>query len=94
MAKTPRCWCRAEFDPQSGAKIPHAHVQRSVLELRSRAAKLINKKLSPKLFYLLLAALGLRCCCVEALDCGEWGHFLVVVRLLIKVVSLVAEHGL
>ena len=48
-------------------------------------------------FFLIcfLVALGL-CCCAQAFSsCGEWGLLFVVVRgLLIKVASLVAEHGL
>ena len=47
------------------------------------------------LFYLFLAALGLRCCARAFSSCGEWGLLFVVVhRLLIAVASLVAEHGL
>ena len=48
-----------------------------------------------KLIYLFLVALG-PCCCVRAFSsCGEWGLLLIVVlRLLIAVASLVAEHGL
>ena len=47
------------------------------------------------LFIYLLAALGL-CCCARAFSsCGERGILFVAVRrLLIKVASLVAEHGL
>ena len=45
--------------------------------------------------YLLLAALGLRCCAQAFSSCGEPGLLFVVVhRLLIVVASLVAEHGL
>ena len=45
--------------------------------------------------YLFLAALGL-CCCTQAFSsCSEQGLlFVAVCRLLIAVVSLVAEHGL
>ena len=48
------------------------------------------------LFYLFLAASGLRCCAHAAFSsCGEWGLLFVVVRgLLIAVASLVAEQGL
>ena len=49
------------------------------------------------LFYLFLflAALGLRCCAQAFSSCGERGlPFAAVCRLLIAVVSLVAEHGL
>ena len=47
------------------------------------------------LIYLFLAVLGL-CCCVRAFSsCGEQGLLFVAVhRLLIAVVSLVAEHRL
>ena len=45
--------------------------------------------------YLLLAALGLRCCSQAFSSCGERGLLFVAVRgLLIAVASLVAEHGL
>ena len=45
--------------------------------------------------YLLLAALGLRCCARAFSSCGEWGLPFVVARgLLIAVASLVVEHGL
>ena len=47
------------------------------------------------LFYLFLAALGLRCCAQAFSSCGEQGLLFVAVRgLLIVVASLVAEHGL
>ena len=45
--------------------------------------------------YLFLAALGLRFCAQAFSSCGERGLLFVAVRrLLIAVVSLVAEHGL
>ena len=45
--------------------------------------------------YLFLAVLGLRCCPWAFSSCGERGLlFIAVHRLLIAVVSLVAEHGL
>ena len=46
-------------------------------------------------FYLFLSALGL-CCCAQAFSsCGERGLLFVAVhKLLIVVVSLVAEHRL
>ena len=45
--------------------------------------------------YLFLAALGLRCCTWAFFNCGKQGLLLVAGhRLLIAVVSLVAEHGL
>ena len=45
--------------------------------------------------FLLLAALGLRCCVQAFSSCGEQGLLFVVVRRLLTVVaSLVAEHGL
>ena len=45
-------------------------------------------------FILFLAALGL-CCCVRAFSSGELGLlFVAVLRLLIAVASLVAEHRL
>ena len=45
--------------------------------------------------YLLLAALGLRCCAQAFSSCGERGLlFGAVRRLLIAVASPVAEHGL
>ena len=45
--------------------------------------------------YLFLAALGLPCCVRAFSSCGERGLLFVAARgLLIKVVSLVAEHGL
>ena len=47
------------------------------------------------IFYLSLAALGLRCCLRAFSSCGERGLlFIAVRRLLIAVASLVAEHGL
>ena len=47
------------------------------------------------LFYLFLAALGLRCCMQAFSSCGERGLLFVAVRrLLIVVASLVEEHGL
>ena len=47
------------------------------------------------LFYLFLAALGLRCCAWAFSNCGKWGLlFVAVCMLLIVVASLVAEHGL
>ena len=53
---------------------PTCHNQGShVLELRSRAAKLINfLKIITKIIYLLLAALGLRCCTQAFSSYGEW----------------------
>ena len=42
-----------------------------------------------------MAVLGLRCCTWALFSCGERGYSPVAVcRLLIAVVSLVAEHGL
>ena len=47
------------------------------------------------LFYLFLAALGLRCCARAFSSCGERELLFIVVRgLLIVVASLVAEHRL
>ena len=47
------------------------------------------------LYFLFLAALGLRCCTWALSSCGERGLLFVVVRgLLIVVVSLVEEHRL
>ena len=49
------------------------------------------------LFYLLIifGALGLRCCAWGFSSCGEQGLlFIAVHRLLIRVASLAAEHGL
>ena len=47
------------------------------------------------LFYLFLAALGLRCCARAFSSCGEQELLFVAVHgLLIAVASLVAEHGL
>ena len=46
------------------------------------------------IYYLSLAALGLRCCARAFSSCGEWGLLFVAVHgLLIVVASLVAEHG-
>ena len=52
--------------------------------------------LKKRLFiYLLLAALGLRCCAQAFSSCGERGLLFVVVHgLLTAAASLVAEHGL
>ena len=45
--------------------------------------------------YLVLAALGLRCCARAFSSCGEQGLLFVAVRgLLTAVASLVAEHRL
>ena len=45
--------------------------------------------------YLVLAALGLRCCMRAFCSCGEqWLLFVAVCGLLIVVASLVAVHGL
>ena len=47
------------------------------------------------LFYLFLAALGLRCCARAFSSCGKQGLLFVVVHgLLNAVASLVTEHGL
>ena len=47
------------------------------------------------LFYLFLAALGLRCCVQAFSSCGERGLLFVAVSvLLIVVASLVVEHRL
>ena len=47
------------------------------------------------LFVLFLAALGLRCCVRASSSCSKRGLLFVVVRrLLIAVVSLLAEHRL
>ena len=47
------------------------------------------------IFYLFLAALGLRCCLRAFSSCREWGLlFVVVCGFLIAVASLLAEHGL
>ena len=47
------------------------------------------------IYYLFLAALGLRCCARAFSSCGEWGPLFIVVHgLLIVVASLVAEHRL
>ena len=46
-------------------------------------------------YFILLTALGLRCCARAFSSCGERGLlFVVVLGLLIAVASLVAEHGL
>ena len=57
------------------------------------------KKVLPLAFYLfvclVLAALGLHCCAQAFSSCGEWGLLFVAVHgLLIRVASLVVEHGL
>ena len=60
-------------------------------------AKCVNtfKKIIYFLFYLFLAALGLRCCARAFSNCGEWSLLFVVVRgLLIAVASPVEKHGL
>ena len=47
------------------------------------------------IYFLFLAALGLRCCARAFSSCGEQGLLFVAVRgVLIAVASLVAEHGL
>ena len=47
------------------------------------------------LFYLFLAAFGLRCCAQAFSSCGKWGLLFVAVHgLLIAVASLVAEQDL
>ena len=47
------------------------------------------------IFYLFLAALGLRCCARAFSSCSEQGLIFVAVHgLLIAVASLVAEHRL
>ena len=46
------------------------------------------------LFYLFLAALGLRWCARALSSCGERGPLFVAVRMPIVVASLAAEHGL
>ena len=46
------------------------------------------------LFYLFLAALGLRWCARAFSSCGECGLLFIAVRMLIVVASLVAEQGL
>ena len=47
------------------------------------------------LIYLVLAALGLRCCVQSFSSCVEWGLLFAAVRgLLIAVASLAADHGL
>ena len=76
---------------------PTCHNQRShVLELRSRAAKLINfLKIITKSIYLLLAALGLRCREWACSSYCDGSYFLVVVHgLILRAASLVAERGL
>ena len=60
----------------------------------SRSPPLVPAK-SLYFIYLFLAALGLRCCTRAFSSCSERGLLFVAVRrLLIAVVSLVAEHGL
>ena len=45
--------------------------------------------------YLFMAALGLRCWAWAFSSCGKQGLlFVAVLRLLIAIASLVAEHGL
>ena len=45
--------------------------------------------------YLLLVALGFRCCMQAFSSCSEWGlRFIAMRGLLIAVVSFVVEHGL
>ena len=44
--------------------------------------------------YLFLGVLGLRCCVWASSSCGERGLLFVVVRGLIVMASLVAEHRL
>ena len=47
------------------------------------------------IYYLCLAALGLRCCARAFSSCSERGLLLIAVRRLLNAVaSLVAEHGL
>ena len=47
------------------------------------------------LFINFVAGLGLHCCARVSSSCGEWGLLFVAARrLLIAVVSLVAECGL
>ena len=47
------------------------------------------------IFFLFLAALGLRCCTRAFSSCGEQGLlFVAMLGLLIAVASLVVEHGL
>ena len=47
------------------------------------------------IYFILLAALGLRCCTQVFSSCGEWGLlFVAVCGLLIAVASLVAEQRL
>ena len=50
----------------------------------------------PNVFiFILLAALGLRCCAPAFSSCGKQGLLFIAVRgLLIAVASPVAEHGL
>ena len=56
---------------------------------------LLECKLLLKIFYLILAALDLRCCAWDFSSGGELGLLFIVVRgLLIAVAFLVAEHGL
>ena len=55
----------------------------------------VLSKLNLFIYYLFLAALGLRCCAQAFSSCGERGLLFVAMRgLLIAVASLVAEHGL
>ena len=59
-----------------------------------RVADTIRYQELNSLLFLFLAVLGL-CCCVWAFSsCGQQGLLFVVVRGLIAVASLVAEHGL
>ena len=45
------------------------------------------------IYLFILAALSLHCCMRAFSSCGKWGLFFVaVLRFLIVVVSLVAEH--
>ena len=44
------------------------------------------------IYFLFLAALGLRCCAQTFSICGEWGLLFVVFRLLIAVASVVVKH--
>ena len=58
---------------------------------RNNASLKKKKKIS---FFLFLAVLGLRCWSQATSSCGELGLlFLAVLRLLIVVASLLAEHG-
>ena len=48
-----------------------------------------------KIYYLFLAALGLRCCTHAFSSCGERGLLFIALRgLLIAVASLVVGHAL